>query len=421
VSRTLTAGLTEPWEAYRLSFVGALQERGDIKDESGLQIATDFQPALWDNATYGEWLAWESVANVIPAWGATYIRSAGNRVTDALQQFLTNLDVSGTQERSPLRATSDTRGTLITAMEDERRLRSGLSAAKVLQTPAPSKSSQARTLAAMRDRIWSLSQQLVREAETSGGDELVVAKALLAFNNPAYQKELTDDHGARLPYRSWTVRPSLSAFLADARAGRRDPFGFTADLQGPPGFGAGVVLRDSPILGNFLRLGRLSGAEAGSGAEATVRPETALPDEYRITLEARSFAAIVLVPGPWYAQDVVCRFGSGPFLPKGPFGAGKAAFWREGGVFPYTPTKIFVAFQPSIRATLPPDDFRGVRTAWSNGEAIGLGPLEFTRGNSGRSDPDEASFDDASKTFAIQSRSPHGIILAVNNLVMPCG
>jgi hypothetical protein len=146
-----------------------------------------------------------------------------------------------------------------------------------------------------------------------------------------------------------------------------------------------------------------------------------MPDAYRITLETVSFAAIDLTPGPWYAQDVVCRFGSGPFLPNGPFGSGKATLWREGGVFPYTPKQVLVAFGPSIRATLPPDAFGAVRTAWSSGESIGLGPLEFTSSNAGRADPDEASFDDTSMSFEIRSRSPHAIILAVNNRVMPCG
>jgi hypothetical protein len=83
--------------------------------------------------------------------------------------------------------------------------------------------------------------------------------------------------------------------------------------------------------------------------------------------------------------------------------------------------QVFVAFGPSIRATVPPDAFGAVQAAWSNGESIGLGPLEFTGASPGRPAPDEASFDDTSMTFEIRSRSPHAIILAVNNRVMPCG
>jgi hypothetical protein len=414
----LAAELPGPWRAYRHSFVKALRERGDIGDAAGLQIARDFQPALWDNPTYGEWLAWESVANIIPAWGATYVRSSGNRVTDAIQQFLTNLDVPGTGGRSALRSAPDTHGALSAAMEAERRLKAGLAVATALG--GAEAVSRVQTLAATRDRIWTLSQQLVREREAEGGDRLLVAKALLAFNNPAYQVELTDDHGGRLPYRSWMVRPALSAFLSDARAGRASPFGFAADLQAAPGLAASIGPEDMLVACGFLRVGRSTALPVAIlGAVGSLGSPAASPCNYQVTLEAKSFAAIDLMPGPWYSQDVIRRFSSGPFLPQGPFGAGLATFWGEGGVFPYTPQQVFAAFQPSIRATMPPAAFEAIQTAWSNGEAIGLGPLEFNGRSFGSADADEASFDDASMTFGIRSRSSHAIILAVNNRVMP--
>jgi hypothetical protein len=288
----LAAELTGPSDAYRQGFVKALRGRGDIENAAGLQIATDFQPALWDNPTYGEWLAWEGVANIIPAWGATYVRSAGNRVTDAPQQFLTNLDVSGTAERSALRAARDTLGALRTAMEDERRLRAGLAAATARGSADQVRAGPIRTVAAARDKIWSLSQRLVRESETEGGDRLVVAKALLAFNNPAYQAELTDDHGGRLPYRTWSVRPSLSEFLADAKAGKLDPFGFAADLQAPPSLGASMGREDTPVASGFDIFDRVTG-RAQRRLETAKVLETDMPECLGHASRHRSLSVIL--------------------------------------------------------------------------------------------------------------------------------
>ena len=221
-----------PWALFRRLFVQHLVKSGYAKTADGLQIATSFQPALWDDPVYGTWLGWQRVANNIPVWGWSYRRSTGNRVTDAYLQFLANLDPGGGRQKTDRKAARTRRllATVLTARDQGQDLvaefrRAGAVSAERLGPGARHKQLvplDARAVAARARRIETLSAAVEERSRRAGGASKLLGKAMLAYNNPAFQSTLVDDNGASGQFRNWSMKPDLSEFLQRARAGRAE-------------------------------------------------------------------------------------------------------------------------------------------------------------------------------------------------------
>ena len=263
----------EPWESYRRYFVEHFVEPGDAVSGGGLQICTELSPALWDDPIYGTWLGWELVANNIPVWGWSYAPSSGNRVTDAYRQFLMNVDpVEPGSGSAAVLSFNALRESLASAFESREADRGKASTAWASVAPTGKQfdrssfhlwfdrdfGAEARSLAS---RIDSLTESLRKESRKVGKNGQLIAEALLAYNNPAYQAELVDNNGGRGRYHRWSLSPGLADFLARAKAGTAQSLNIHLSSRRPgpesgasPGFMLATTSAGTLGSGGFLRI-----------------------------------------------------------------------------------------------------------------------------------------------------------------------
>jgi hypothetical protein len=71
---------------------------------------------------------------------------------------------------------------------------------------------------------------------------------------------------------------------------------------------------------------------------------------------------------------VVKQFKNGPFIPNGPFGPGKAVFFGPDGTFSLEKTIVYVAYQPSVTATVDEHTYSRMKDSWKANAHISIGP-----------------------------------------------
>jgi hypothetical protein len=413
-----------PWMMFRnelASFLQGQQGNGDPGQFSGLQVDTGLLPALWDDPAFGTWLSFKT-ANEIPLWGPAY-RQSPNRIEDAYQAFITNIDAPAQDQGAAdqAKALSDkfvqaqkaytdfystigpSWGTFNASQQDLPPDFQLSFAQWFAQDPAPH-------LSMLQMQKDDIAADWVAASNKAGGGFQTLAQAALDFDNLAFQADAKDTFGATLKYREWTLLPALSQFISEAKAGQGtaleiaiDTHTSTADTTHSQwDFNVGFDL-------GFFGIG------GGDGRQRTTVDTT--QQDFTMDFKAGAFTGITVSPGAWYHQNVVEEFKNGPFIQQGPFGPGHAVFFGPSGTFALLKSVIYVAWQPQVTATLDQQAFDEVKTSWAAGSSLSIGPFSFGGGAGGSHD--HAEFNDQNRHISLTSGSLHPQIMATLCVVMP--
>jgi hypothetical protein len=420
----VSAANATPWEMLRNEFESFLSGQGGGESLAGLQMVTTPMDAVWDNATYGTWLAWETWANNIPVWGPTYQPSAGNRVTDAYIQVLNNIDVPDVADPEAKKKADLLRQEMDKLNDEIGTLQDQLGAAWMKFDAGqkglpPNRRTTFDTwyaqhygakIAGLTTQMNGLMGDFASASNKAGGGYQSVGQAILNFNNPAFQMPETDQSGAQLSYRTWSLQPELKDWIAEAKQGKVSTLSLTINTH--------TKTQSTTQWGASAKAGFLYGifSFGGSGSGTHLNVDTSETD-FSMTWAAKGFTAVRIAAGQWYSQQVLQTFKNGPWLKDGPFGSGAAQPYGDKGTFALQPVVIYIAYQPSVTATVDQKTYSEVKTTWQAGLEIGIGP--FTFGGTTEGSKDDARWDDAKRSFTITSASEHPQVIAVLNNLMP--
>ncbi|HAA27163.1 MAG TPA: hypothetical protein DCE56_05115 [Cyanobacteria bacterium UBA8553] len=411
-----------PWMMYRHELISYLSGgRPNDPKYQGLQIVPVSLDLLWDDPDYGTFLAW-SFANNIPLWGDTYQESSGNRVEDAYFQFLTNIDAPATNPQFGEAAKKDAEkmAAIKKKIDDTMKARGkawkefneaqeDLPPEEQISYKAWYAENYGPQISTLQSQFDVAAAQFVSNSNKAGGGYQLLGQALNNYNNDAFKKELKDQTGATLRYRTWTLVPELSKWIAEAKTGAAKKLSLTINTRtatdsksvfsggGNAGFSLGFI-----------------GVQASGGYKRT----TINTSQTNFSMSFSSLITpIQILPGQWYSQQVLQTFKNGPFIPTGPFGPGKAVFWGEKGTFALSPVIAYAAYKPTVKATVDAQAYKAVSEAWSARAGLSIGPF-FFGGKAGGS-KDTSKFDSASRTFTLTSNSEHPQLIAMLSNVMP--
>jgi len=410
-----------PWMMFRNELASFLLGGGDPGQFSGLQIDTGLQPALWDDPQFGTWLSFQT-ADQIPLWGPTY-RPSPSSIEEAYHSFITNIDAPAQDQGAADRA-KELSDKLFQAKKDYtdyfKTIGPSWATFNLAQQGLPPDFQLSFEqwfaldpgphLSVLQAQYDNIAADWVAASNKAGGGFQTLAQALLDFDNLAFQIDATDNFGAKLKHRVWTLLPDLGQFIAEAEAGNGTALEITIDTHTATSdtthsqwdFNAGFDI-------GFFGIG-------GGGGEQRTTVDTTQAD-FSMKFSAASFTGITVNPGDWYHQNVVEEFKNGPFIPQGPFGPGKAVFFGPTGTFRLLKSIIYVAWQPKITATLDVQTFHEVKTSWDAGGSLQIGPFSFG-GGAGGSD-DHSEFNEQTRQFTLASGSHHPQIMATLDIVMP--
>ncbi len=390
---------------------------GDPTHFSGLQIVAAPFDALWDNPDYGEWLGFET-ANNIPLWEAVYQPSVGNWITDAYFAFLTNIDASA-QNNDAANLVKALGQQLAAALDGINKAYQQLSDAwKIFNTAQqflPPELRQSfddwfgqnwgQTINNLENGFNNLVTQWVAAANQAGGEYTTLGQAMQDYNNPAFQVEAKDTNGIKLSYRTWNLVPRLTDFIQEAQAGQ----GTSLNLQ----INARTATSDVTKWGTEGSVSLNQGfVGVGSGDSLTRVTVDTTTQNFVMSFSSKAFTGIKITAGQWFHQNVVLQFQNGPFIASGPFGPGKAVFFGPIGTFNLMASTLYVAYQPSVTATLDSTAYSQVQQGWNTGARIAVGPFSF-------GSTDNVTFTDTNQTVTMTNNSSHPQLIAVNCTIMP--
>ncbi len=225
------------------------------------------------------------------------------------------------------------------------------------------------------------------------------------YNNPAFQVEAKDTNGIKLSYRTWNLVPRLTDFIQEAQAGQ----GTSLNLQ----INARTATSDVTKWGTEGSVSLNQGfVGVGSGDSLTRVTVDTTTQNFVMSFSSKAFTGIKITAGQWFHQNVVLQFQNGPFIASGPFGPGKAVFFGPIGTFNLMASTLYVAYQPSVTATLDSTAYSQVQQGWNTGARIAVGPFSF-------GSTDNVTFTDTNQTVTMTNNSSHPQLIAVNCTIMP--
>jgi hypothetical protein len=398
-----TTDNTAPWVMLQTELINFLGGTGDPTQFSGLQMVLTPFYALWDNPIWGLWQGFE-IADTIPAWGPVYKPSSDHRVTNAYFLFLNSIDAPA-QDKDASNQVKQLREPMSTSLDNIQKVRKQLVTEwKNFNVSQPGQQqfnqwftqNWEQKLNEVEGNYERIATQWIVAANKAGGGYPLLAAALSDYDNPTFQIQATDNFGAILPYRTWSLQPRLADFIALAQAEQ----GTMLTLQITANTSTTTLIQSGFNVG-FLGIG-------SGDASQRVAIDTRAQD-FLISFSAKSFSGIQVSPGPWFHQDVVLRFKNGPFTTN-------TSFFGSEGVFNLMINTLYVAYQPSIIATLDAAAYTTMKEGWNTGQDVSIGPFLFS---SGPESADNVNFNDQTRTVTLISNSPHPQLVAVDCNIMP--
>jgi hypothetical protein len=140
-------------------------------------------------------------------------------------------------------------------------------------------------------------------------------------------------------------------------------------------------------------------------------------DQFSMAFSARNIGVFTMTPGQWFNGTAVQALQNGPFLPAGPVATGHTQLWGPNGVLRLTSAQIIVAYQPKVSATLSQQDYSMVKSSFSAGGGLSIGPFGF--GGSYNRSSSDVKFDDASRSFTAQDTTEVPQVVAIICSVLP--
>ena len=414
-----------PWEMFRSELTSYLAGSGAKTDAfSGLQVVTTPMDAVWNNEVYGTWLAWETMANIIPAWGPVYKPQPGNRVDDAYFAFLTNIQPEAKDPEAAEQAQA--LGTQLSRAVDRlngafKAMGSDWTQFRKDQEGLPPNRQQtfdqwfARSwgpkISTLQGDYNNIATQWLVAANNAGGGYQSLAVALQDYNNPAYQLAETDENGQELSWRTWSLTPALGDFVKEAKSGKGSALNLTINTKTTT---TDKTSWSAQASGGFFD-GFLGIRASGGYTRSTVNTSAS---DFTMQFSSPAFTTINVQPGQWFHLNVVQQFQTGPFIPTGPFGSSTGQhFFGQGGTFNLMVAQVYVAYQPRVSGTLDQTSFSSLQEGWNGGLGISIGPFSF--GGSTTGSHDHAEFNGATRQFSVTSSSPHPQIVGINCVILP--
>jgi hypothetical protein len=414
-----------PWQMLRNQLESYISGQAAGTTLDGLQIVTTPMIATWDNPTYGTWDAWQNWANNIPIWGDMYQPSTGNSASDAYFQILTNVNVPDAND-----TTAAAQAQELSQMMSGLQKKIGQAQTEMFQQWNTFNQSQqsvppqfqttfgtwyaqnyAATISPLQSQMSNLASQFAAASNKAGGGYQLLGRAHSDYNNAAYQANETTNTGASMAFRTWSLLPDIQSWLKDAKKGKGTALSLSISTStktdSATTFSAGASAGFS--------YGIFSLKIPGGGYNRQTVDTTA--SNFGMQWKAKSFTSIRISAGQWYSQQVLQTFKSGPWIPSGPLGPGKQTPYGPNGVYSLQPSVIYVAYQPSVAATLDQQSYDFLKTGWEGGLEIGIGPFSF--GGKSSSTQSTATWNDANRSVSLQDTSEHAQVVAVLSTVMP--
>jgi hypothetical protein len=418
----MTDPTSTPWlkltSEFR-SFLSGGQPQNPLYD--GLQILSLPTSALWDDPITGSFTA-RSWANSISEWNLNYIARPGIEFDENYHIFLTSLLVQDPDpalqqaiqdDLAALQETANRRTRVLIAMGKEwksfdKDQKEFLPPSEWLtfdawkrQSGFPQQQSQIQAIYdAQIGQFGADAVQATDPLATALGD------ALTKYNMSEFQRETTSPDGIKELVRVWSFTPNLTTWIQEAASGAANSISLTIDHR------TSTDVRSTFSVGGSLGFNvGIFGVYTQGGYTRTTIDTTS--SQFKLEFKSSAFGGILVAPGPWFKGSVGSVFGDGPYKP----GFSKNSWFGPNGDLNLITTILYIAYQPTIIMTLTNSNYNEVKTGWSAGGGISIGPFSF--GASVGSQNDTITTDDQTRTITLESKSPHPQVVAVLNNVMP--
>ncbi len=422
--------LPDPWRMVAEGFVEKISGGAPWK---GIQLVTVPTDAAWNDAKYGNYRAWRLLGNSLPAWGPIY-RTTQETLDVGYRIFLDNLDIQPPNQQ--LQAKADKariKYDNAVQAQSEEQLKSidrwVEFDAKQSALPPGNRMSyedwfskfEAPKLSALQAQTDLYAQAWTALLNQAGGGYAFAANLLIDYNNISYQGQAAssaDPSGAapgskKAFYRTYSIDPDLSQFIETSKAipaNAPPKWAFTMNKS------SGEQKMESTSWGASASYG-IGFFSFGASAGGSSYSFDSSSDQFRIAFSARNIGVFTITPGQWFNGTAVQALQNGPFLKTGPVATGQTQLWGQNGVLRLMSAQIIVAYRPKVSATMSQQDYSVVKSSFSAGGGISIGPFGF--GGSYNRSSSDVKFDDASRSFTAEDTTDVPQIVAIVCSVLP--
>jgi len=418
--------LPDPW---RMLAEGLIEKISGGASWKGIQLVTIPTDAAWNDGTYGNYRAWRLLGDSMPAWGPSY-RTTAETVDGGYKVFLDNLDIRPPD--SQLQAKADkARGKYNNAIDAiSQELLKGFdlwadfNAHQAVLPPANRKSYddwfaqfEAPKLSALQSEADLAAQAWTSLLNQAGGGYAFAANLLIDYNNVAYQGQAASSADPsstkKAFYRTFSIDPDLSQFIVTSKvipANAPPKWSFAMSSS------SGQQHMESSSWGASASYGIGFFSFGGSAGGSSYSFDSS-SSQFSMAFSAKNIGVFTITPGQWFNGTAVQALQNGPFLPTGPVAAGLTKLWGPSGVLRLMSAQIIVAYRPKVSATLSQQDYSMVKSSFSAGGGISIGPFGF--GGSYNRSSSDVKFDDASRSFTAEDSTDVPQIVAIISSVLP--
>jgi hypothetical protein len=410
--------INRPWQIV----ARALADRFGLSDAKYVQLASNAQPADWDDPTYGVYRT-SFYGDAMPRWGAVFDPQTGSSFADVYGTFINSILLK--QANPADQAQADSARLKWTTCNDGLQNRyklvgphwnsfnaaqGGLPSNKKMPFDVWFSKFEASDLQVMQGKCDALAQTYDHWFNQATGGQANLANAIQRYSQSKQvnaQAPGTDQIESVWPY---AFVQKLSDFVTASESKPQSDFDQVFDNA------SGTYNATSSTWGGSASYGWFFHASA-SGSNSTLDTHSS---DFKMHVTIRGLQAFDLKPaGNWYSQQLIQLFRHGPFVPGSLIEQRDSAgtLYGKDGLFSLRSARFIVAYQPRIEIHMSANDYHEAKSSWSGGGGFGIGPFSFGGGGGGSST--QITWHDESNTMVAEDTSKVPKVIAVIDDVTP--
>jgi hypothetical protein len=410
-----------PWEMFLYKLKDYVQG-GDPKN---VQMVTVPRSASWTENTYGPYRLCKVYGDSMPKWGATYEPALGNSFGDMYGIFLSNLviplpnpadqkkaDVARKDWQKALAKIQSHKATIGDRWKQFDDRQQSLPPEDRMKFQEWYQEFEVPIIGSLQDDLNLRVQTYVSYVNKAGAGYGVVSQKINAFSQEAatFFTAAEGSGTSRLErvYR-YTIGDNLDSWIQGAKTQPPD------------------AIKWSFKSGSFRQtLNQTSWGGSGSyglffhgGASGGSSHLDWHSNSFSLIFTAKAVQRFDVIPGDWYAAELIKLFKGGRFVENGPIDVAykSGTLWGDRGVFSLRLAGLIVVYEPAITVAMAKADYERNYSYWSGSAGIGIGPFSF--GASAGGSREDITFNQTDNSVSAVDRTGVPKIAAIVTDVLP--
>jgi hypothetical protein len=418
----VTSDTNGPWEML-LDTIGKLVQGAD--SFKTVQLATSPRAADWNHPVFGPYRLSKILGDSMPKWGATFQPALGQSFGAQYAIYITNIAIptANAELQKKLKQAKldwlDTVSQLSAWLENQGRRWENFDRRQQSLPPQKRKdfdgwyqTIELKFVTAYENDVKSKGQTYASLINQTGGGWSEVANLVNSYSEAAAKylvpAEGAEDGRKENVYR-YLIGSKLDDFVAGAKSNPENKFEYHYDKSTFRRSVSETRWGGSASYGFFIHAG-------ASGGSSHIDWHSA---DFKMDFRAKGIQTFDVVPGDWYAANLIKMWNVLQFEPDGPVARAIRAgvLWGPNGFFNLRTASLVVVYEPKIFISMSKADYERNASWWSGGGSIGIGPFSF--GVSAGGSKEDITFNQSNNSITAVDKSGIPKIVAVATDVLP--